>query len=116
MTIFIILSCAWLALSIGIILYEVHQHKSFVKRMAMTHSMAQINERIKDCDNILKEENLYHDKIFIDAILSNKTLWGRNQEKKRGTVMTIEQFKELIYDICPNGNDCNFPCEHCQRF
>lgn len=30
--------------------------------------------------------------------------------------MTIEQAKELIYDICPHGNDCNFSCEHCLRF
>lgn len=82
MTIFIILSCAWLALSIGIILYEIHQHKTFVKRMAMTHSMAQINEQIKDCDNILKQQNLYNDKIFIDAVLSNKTLWEEIKKKR----------------------------------
>lgn len=30
--------------------------------------------------------------------------------------MTIEQAKELIYDICSNGNDCYFPCEHCPTF
>ena len=30
--------------------------------------------------------------------------------------MTIEQAKELIYDICSNWNDCNFPCEHCPEF
>lgn len=30
--------------------------------------------------------------------------------------MTKEQAKELIYDICPNGNDCHFTCEHCFRF
>lgn len=82
MTIFIILSCSWLALSIGIILYEIHQRKSYVKTMAMTHSMAQINEQIKDCDNILKEQNLYHDKIFIDAVLSNKTLWEEIKKKR----------------------------------
>ena len=50
--------------------------------MAMTHSMAQINKQIKDCDNILKQQNLYNDKIFIDAVLSNKTLWEEVKKKR----------------------------------
>lgn len=50
--------------------------------MAMTHSMAQINEQIKDCDDILKQQNSYHDKIFIDAVLSNKTLWEEIKKKR----------------------------------
>ena len=37
---------------------------------------------IKDCDNILKEQNLYNDKIFIDAVLSNKTLWEEIKKKR----------------------------------
>ena len=82
MTLFIILSCSWLVLSIGIILYEIHQRKSYVKTMAMPHSMAQINEQIKDCENILKQHNLYNDKIFIDAVLSNKTLWEEIKKKR----------------------------------
>lgn len=82
MTLFIILSCSWLVLSIGIILYEIHQHKLYVKTMAMTHSMAQINEQIKNCENILKQQNSYHDKIFIDAVLSNKTLWEEIKKKR----------------------------------
>ena len=82
MTLFIILSCSWLVLSIGIILYEILQRKSYVKTMAMTHSMAQINEQIKDCENILKQHNLYNDKIFIDAVLSNKTLWEEIKKKR----------------------------------
>lgn len=82
MALFIILSCSWLVLSIGIILYEIRQRKSYVKTMAMTHSMAQINEQIKDCDNILKQQNLYNDKIFIDAILNNKTLWEEIKKKR----------------------------------
>ena len=82
MTLFIILSCSWLVLSIGIILYEIHQRKSYVTTMAMTHSMAQINEQIKDCENILKQQNSYHDKIFIDAVLSNKTLWEEIKKKR----------------------------------
>lgn len=63
MTLFIILSCSWLVLSIGIILYEIHQRKSYVKTMAMTHSMAQINKQIKDCDDILKNNFSTNHKI-----------------------------------------------------
>ena len=73
MTLFIILSCSWLVLSIGIILYEIHQRKSYVKTMAMTHSMAQIVEQIKDCENILKQQNLYNDKIFITKFARKPT-------------------------------------------
>ena len=75
MVIFIILCCIWLILSVGIILYEVYQRKSFVNKIAMTHSMEFIDEQIKDCDDILNKQTLYNDKIFIDAVLSNKTLY-----------------------------------------
>ena len=75
MVIFIILCCIWLILSVGIILYEVYQRKSFVNKIAMTHSMEFIAEQIKNCDDILNGQTFYNDKIFIDAVLSNKTLY-----------------------------------------
>lgn len=81
MVIFCIVICTWLALAIGAVIYEVRTRKNLVKSLARANSMAQINERIKECEHIL-EHMPWHDKVFIDAVLSNKLLWEEVKEER----------------------------------
>lgn len=43
--------------------------------------MAQIDERIKECEDLLKDLPLY-DKVFIDVVLGNKMLWQEVKEER----------------------------------
>ena len=43
--------------------------------------MAQIDKRIKECEDLLKDLPLY-DKVFIDAVLGNKMLWEEVKEER----------------------------------
>ena len=61
----------------------------------MTHSMAQIVEQIKDCENILKQHNLYNDKIIyrydVDTQKTETFFEFKKQDKFQPKVYYINQ-------------------------
>ena len=71
----------WLIIIISIVLYEVRTRKKVIKSLAQANSMAQIDERIKECEDLLKDLPLY-DKVFIDVVLGNKMLWKEVKEER----------------------------------
>ena len=81
MGIFCVIMSFWLTIIVSIVLYEVRTRKKVIKSLAQTNSMAQIDERIKECEDLLKDLPLY-DKVFIDVILGNKMLWEEVKEER----------------------------------
>ena len=81
MGIFCVIMSFWLTIIVSIVLYEVRTHKKVIKSLAQANSMAQINKRIKECEDLLKDLPL-HDKVFIDAVLGNKMLWEEVKEER----------------------------------
>ena len=71
----------WLIIIVSIVLYEVRTRKKVIKSLAQANSMAQIDERIKECEDLLKDLPLY-DKVFIDVVLGNKMLWQEVKEER----------------------------------
>ena len=78
---FCILMSFWLIIIVSIVLYEVRTRKKVIKSLAQANSMAQIDERIKECEDLLKDLPLY-DKVFIDVVLGNKMLWEEVKEER----------------------------------
>lgn len=78
---FCILMSLWLIIIVSIVLYEVRTRKKVIKSLAQANSMAQIDEHIKECEDLLKDLPLY-DKVFIDAVLGNKMLWEEVKEER----------------------------------
>ena len=81
MGIFCIIMGFWLIIIVSIVLYEVRTRKKVIKSLAQANSMAQIDERIKECEDLLKDLPLY-DKVFIDVVLGNKMLWQEVKEER----------------------------------
>ena len=81
MGIFCIIMGFWLTIIVSIVLYEVRTRKKVIKSLAQANSMAQIDEHIKECEDLLKDLPLY-DKVFIDFVLGSKMLWEEVKEER----------------------------------
>ena len=81
MGIFFIIMSFWLTIIVSIVLYEVRTRKKVINSLAQANSMAQIDEHIKECEDLLKDLPLY-DKVFIDVVLGNKMLWEEVKEER----------------------------------
>ena len=71
----------WLIIIVSIVLYEVRTRKKVIKSLAQANSMAQIDKRIKECEDLLKDLPLY-DKVFIDFVLGSNMLWEEVKEER----------------------------------